>query len=154
MGKLVETREPSQQLTIASYTTYYASGIDDFEACVSNSSYPGYPECAGSQSVDPDGFPIGPSADAGASWLYDTPVGIRKFLKYITTVLFPSVPDIMVSEFGFAEPGESGLSSLSTILWDLRRADYFQSYLDNILASIVYDGKDEMIRYCERPKLT
>lgn len=27
-----------------------------------------------------------------------------------------------------------------TILWDLRRADYYQSYLDNILAAIHYDG--------------
>jgi len=32
----------------------------------------------------------------------------------------------MVSEFGFAEPGEAQLGSLNTILWDLRRADYFQ----------------------------
>jgi beta-glucosidase/6-phospho-beta-glucosidase/beta-galactosidase len=25
-------------------------------------------------------------------------------------------------------------------LWDLRRADYYQGFLDNILASIKYDG--------------
>lgn len=115
------------KLTDDRYTTFYASGIDDLEACVRNSSHTGYPECAGSQSTDPDGFPIGPSADEGASWLYNTPIGIRKYLKHITTVLFPSVPDIMVSEFGFAEPGESQLLSLNTILWDLRRADYFQA---------------------------
>lgn len=107
---------------------------------MSNSSYPGYPECAGSVSTAPDGFPIGPSGDNGVSWLYDTPTGIRRFLKHITTVLFPSVPDIMVSEFGFAEPFEGQQTSLNTILWDLRRADYYQSYLDNILASIYYDG--------------
>ncbi|THW17859.1 glycoside hydrolase [Aureobasidium pullulans] len=122
------------------YTSFYASGIDDLEACTSNSSYPGYPECAGSQSTAPDGFPIGPSADGGANWLYSAPVGLRRFLKKITTELFPSVPDVMVTEFGFAEPGEAALSSLNTILWDLRRADYYQSYLDNILASIHYDG--------------
>ena len=125
---------------IDGYTAYYAYGIPDLEACVSNSSYPGYPECAGSGNTDPDGFPIGPSSDPGASWLYSTPLGIRDFLKTITTVLFPSVPDIMVSEMGFAEPFEADLTSLTNILWDLRRADYFQSYLDNILASIVYDG--------------
>ena len=125
---------------IDGYTSYYTAALPDIDACTSNSSYAGYPECSLSQSTDPDGFPIGPASDAGASWLYDTPVGIRRFLKHITTVLFPSVPDIMVSEFGFAEPGEGALTSLNTILWDLRRADYYQSYLDNILASIVYDG--------------
>jgi beta-glucosidase/6-phospho-beta-glucosidase/beta-galactosidase len=60
---------------------------------------------------------------------------VRKFLNKITKELFPAVPDIQVTEFGFAE-----LSSLQTILWDLRRADYYQSYLDNILAAIVEDG--------------
>lgn len=124
---------------IDGYTSYFASGLPDFEACIGNSSYPGYPECAGSASTAPDGFPIGPASDAGASWLYDTPTGIRKFLKKITTELFPSVPDVQVTEFGFAEPFESQLTSLTTILWDLRRADYYQSYLDNILASIVID---------------
>lgn len=113
---------------IDGYTTYYAYGLNTskYAACLSNSSDPAFPECAGSGSVDPDGFPIGPASDAGASWLYDTPIGIRKFLKHIITTLFPRIPDIMVSEFGFAEPGEAGLDSLGTILWDLRRADYFQ----------------------------
>lgn len=122
------------------YTSYFAYGIEDFDACVSNSSAPGFPECAGSTQTAPDGFPVGPAADPGASWLYDTPEGVRKFLKTITKDLFPSVPDIQVTEFGFAEPFESELTSLQTILWDLRRADYYQSYLDNILAAIVYDG--------------
>jgi beta-glucosidase/6-phospho-beta-glucosidase/beta-galactosidase len=66
--------------------------------------------------------------------------GSTKFLNTITKDLFPSVSDIQVTEFGFAEPFESELTSLQTILWDLRRADYYQSYLDNILAAIVYDG--------------
>jgi WD repeat-containing protein 26 len=64
---------------------------------------------------------------------------MRRFLKVITTELFPSIPDIMVSEFGFAEPYEEQQSSLSNILWDLKRADYFQGFLDSILASIHYD---------------
>lgn len=122
------------------YTSYYASGIEDFDSCVSNSSDPGFPECAGSSQIAPDGFPVGPSSDPGASWLYDAPTGVRRFLNKITKDLFPAVPDIQVTEFGFAEPFESELTSLQTILWDLRRADYYQSYLDNILAAIVYDG--------------
>ncbi|KAK4613238.1 hypothetical protein CLAFUW4_09161 [Fulvia fulva] len=124
------------------YTSYYASAlpIDDLSECTSNSSYPGFPECAGFSPLASDGFPAGPSSDPGASWLQSTPVGIRRFMKLITTELFPSIPDIQVTEFGFAEPFESRLTSMSTILWDLRRANYMQSYLDNILASIVLDG--------------
>jgi beta-glucosidase/6-phospho-beta-glucosidase/beta-galactosidase len=72
-------------------------------------------------------------------WLTSTPTGIRKFLKHLTTVLFPSIPDIAVTEFGFAEPFEGQLSDKSAALWDLRRADYYQSYLDNILAAIHID---------------
>ena len=126
---------------IDGYTAYYAGEVDGgVEACVSNSSSPSFPECAGSASTAPDGFPIGPAADPGASWLYDTPVGIRRFLKTITTQLFPKVPDIVVSEFGFAEPFEGQFTQTQQILWDLRRADYYQGFLDNILASIVTDG--------------
>ncbi|KAI5364741.1 Putative glycoside hydrolase family 1, glycoside hydrolase superfamily, glycosyl hydrolase family 1 [Septoria linicola] len=124
---------------IDAYTSYYASGMEDLEACTSNSSFPGYPECAGSSPLASDGFPAGPSSDPGASWLQSTPTGIRRFLKTITEDLFPGIPDIQVTEFGFAEPFEAELTSLSTILWDLRRADYIQSYLDNVLASIVVD---------------
>ena len=125
---------------IDGYTAYYAAALPDVTLCTSNSSYPGYPECSLSVSTAPDNFPIGPASDPGASWLYSTPLGIRRFLTHITRVLFPSVPDIVVSEFGFAEPFEGMDSSLNTILWDLRRADYLQSYLDNILAAIVFDG--------------
>lgn len=122
------------------YTSYFAHGIEDFDDCISNSSAPGFPECAGAEHIAPDGFPVGPSSDPGADWLYDTPTGVRKFLGKITKDLFPRVPDIQVTEFGFAEPFESELTSLQTILWDLRRSDYYQGYLDNILAAIVYDG--------------
>lgn len=109
------------------------------EACVKNSSNPNFPECAGNSSSAPDGFPIGPPVDPALSWLFNTPLRMRRFLKVITTELFPSIPDIMVSEFGFAEPYEEQQSSLSNILWDLKRADYFQGFLDSILASIHYD---------------
>lgn len=125
---------------IDGYTSYTAYAVDNYDACVSNSSAPGYPECAGSVALATDGFPLGPSADPYVSWLADIPGGIRKFLSFITKDYFPAVPDIMVTEFGFAEPFESKFTSLETILWDLRRADYYQSYLDNILASIHYDS--------------
>lgn len=122
------------------YTSYYAAAIDDADACTSNSSHPSYPECAGSQPIAPGGFAVGPAADSGVSWLWSAPQGVRRFLSKITKELFPSVPEIVVTEFGFAEPGEGSLDSLSAIQWDLRRADYYQGYLDNILAARVYDG--------------
>ncbi|KAF2467902.1 WD repeat-containing protein 26 [Lindgomyces ingoldianus] len=125
---------------IDGYSSFTAFEVDGgIEACVSNRSHPGFPDCAGSASTASNGFPLGPAADPAMSWLYDTPTGIRKFLKHLTTVLFPSIPDIVVTEFGFAEPFEAQLSNMNQILWDLRRADYFQSYLDSILASIHYD---------------
>ncbi|ORY62552.1 putative beta-glucosidase 34 [Pseudomassariella vexata] len=123
------------------YTSYTAYEIDGGSAaCAANQSNPAWPECAGSVSLEGNGFPIGPAGDQGVSWLYDTPTGVRRFLSKITKELFPSVPDIVVTEFGFAEPFEGELDSLQTILWDLRRADYYQSYLDNILAAIYNDG--------------
>jgi beta-glucosidase len=68
-------------------------------------------------------------------WLYTAPAGLGKYLKHIATVLFPSIPSIVVSEFGTAEPFESSHSSLTPALWDLRRADYFQAYLDEIFVA-------------------
>ncbi|CAI6298223.1 unnamed protein product [Periconia digitata] len=122
------------------YSSFSAYEIDGgVEACASNRSAPGYPECAGSNSLSPEGFPIGPAADPTMDWFYSAPSGVRKFLKHITTVLFPSVPDIVVSEFGFSEPFEGQWEKLGPALWDLRRADYYQNYLDNILLSIHED---------------
>jgi hypothetical protein len=65
---------------------------------------------------------MGPSSDPGASWLKNTPYGLRKYLSHITKVLFPRVPDIVVSEFGFAEPFESQIKDVGDVVWDLRRA--------------------------------
>jgi beta-glucosidase/6-phospho-beta-glucosidase/beta-galactosidase len=73
------------------------------------------------------------------SWLYSAPSGVRRFLKHITSVLFPTIPDIVVTEFGFSEPFEAQWDSITPALWDLRRADYFQQYLDNILLAIHVD---------------
>lgn len=127
---------------IDGYTGYLATEVSGgAEACRRNTSNSNFPECAGSTSVGADGFPLGPSGDNDVSWLYSTPGAIRKFLNVITRELYPTIPDIVVSEFGFAEPFEGHQNSLSTILWDLRRADYYQSFLDNILAAKVSDGK-------------
>ncbi|KAF2204435.1 putative beta-glucosidase 34 [Delitschia confertaspora ATCC 74209] len=128
---------------IDGYTSFSAFEVSGgLEACVSNRTNPNFPDCAGSVSVAPNGFPVGPSADPGVNWLYDAPTGIRGYLNHLTKVLFPSIPDIVVTEMGFAEPFEGEMaerSGLQSALWDLRRADYFQNYLDNILAAIVYD---------------
>ncbi|KAF3009691.1 hypothetical protein E8E13_008551 [Curvularia kusanoi] len=123
------------------YSSYLAHELPGgLDACVSNRSHPSFPECAGSVSVTRDSFPIGPAADPAMSWLYSAPAGVRRFLKHITTELFPSVPDIVVAEFGFAEPFEARWQSVAPALWDLRRADCLQSYLDNILLAIHVDG--------------
>lgn len=125
---------------IDAYSSFTAYGISGgLQACVSNRSHSGYPECAGSNSLSPIGFPLGPAADPTMDWLYSAPSGIRKYLKHITTVLFPSIPDIIVSEFGFSEPFEGQWTKLAPALWDLRRSDYFQNYLDQILLSITED---------------
>lgn len=122
----------------SSFLAFEVSG--GLEACTSNRSHPSFPDCAGSASISPGGFPIGPAADPQMSWFYSAPSGVRRFLKHITQVLFPSIPSIVVSEFGFAEPFESQWDSLNPILWDIRRSDYFQQYLDNILLAIHVDG--------------
>ncbi|CAZ79232.1 unnamed protein product [Tuber melanosporum] len=126
---------------IDAYTAFYAGALQrgSLKDCTSNSSYPGYPECAATSSSDPNGFGIGPGADLGAGWLKSTPGGIRKFLKAITQDLFPSVGEIMVSEFGFSEPFESSFTNIQDALWDLRRADYLQGFMDNILMAIHHD---------------
>ncbi|EMC91873.1 glycoside hydrolase family 1 protein [Baudoinia panamericana UAMH 10762] len=123
------------------YTANYAAAPPNgIAACAANRSDPNFPECSITSPLQPDGFPEGPNADAGASWLWSTPQAIRPFLSFITKDYFPTVPSIVVSEFGFADPCEASFNSPSQILWDLRRADYIQSYLDNILAARVLDG--------------
>ncbi|EPE27929.1 (Trans)glycosidase [Glarea lozoyensis ATCC 20868] len=125
---------------IDAYTGYLATAVSGGSAaCAANSSHPAFPECASSSSLAADGFPLGPSADNEMSWLYSTPVGIRRFLNVITKDLFPTVPDIVVSEFGFAEPFEGQQTKLENILWDLRRSDYYQGFLDNILLAKTVD---------------
>ena len=63
---------------IDGYTSFYASALPDIASCLSNISHPNFPECAGSESAAPDGFPVGPASDPGASWLFSAPV-VRAF---------------------------------------------------------------------------
>jgi hypothetical protein len=139
---LTRKPEPAFDMLLANtsrYTSFTATAVSGgLEACASNRSAPDFPECANSASIAPNSFPIGPAADSSVSWLYSAPSGVRRFLKHLT-VLFPTIPDIVVTEFGFAEPFESKRATKNEILWDLRRADYIQSYLDNILAAIHHD---------------
>ncbi|KAK0253419.1 hypothetical protein B0A54_06506 [Friedmanniomyces endolithicus] len=111
-------------------------------ACAANASDPNYPTCAVTATTYADGFPIGPNSDPGATWLWSTPGGIRPYLSFIANKYFPKVASkgIVVSEFGFSDPYESSFDTLAQILWDLRRADYMQGYLDNILAARALDG--------------
>ncbi|KAF2154670.1 glycoside hydrolase family 1 protein [Myriangium duriaei CBS 260.36] len=125
---------------IDGYTSYFVSAGGDFEACTKDRSHSGFPECGNPLPINRNGFPEGPAGDSGSIWLYSAPNGIRSFLNTIKKQLFPTVPSILVSEFGFSEPFESDFSPSTLALWDLRRADYYQSYLDNILAARVYDG--------------
>jgi len=125
---------------IDAYTAFYVSELTGgVEACAGNRTHPSFPECANQTATAPDGFGIGPAADLGANWLKNTPIGVRKFLTHITKVLFPKVKDIMVTEFGFAEPFESDYTNVQDATWDLRRSDYIQGFLDNILLAITED---------------
>jgi hypothetical protein len=109
---------------IDAYTSYTATGSENAD-CYTDATDPGWPECAPSSQKSSNGFPMGPSSDPGASWLKNTPYGIRMYLSHITKVLFPKIPDIVVSEFGFAEPFESQIKDVGDVLWDLRRAVRF-----------------------------
>lgn len=126
---------------IDAYTSYFVSAIEGgVEACASNPKAGGWPTCTNTISTEGrTNFPLGPSGDPGGNFV-SAPIGIRRFLSALTKKVFLSIKDIMVSEFGFAEPFEGMQTDVSNILWDLRRADYYQSYLDNILAAKTYDN--------------
>ncbi|KAJ9626236.1 hypothetical protein H2203_003868 [Taxawa tesnikishii (nom. ined.)] len=128
---------------IDGYTTDIIGALpgNTTSSCVSNSSDPSYPTCIRQSQVTASGWDIGPAADPGASWLKSVPVGIRQFLNYLqNTYTGPKGKDIVLSEFGFAEPFESDFTSYPDQLFDQRRQDYFQGYLNNLLAAKVEDG--------------
>lgn len=111
------------------------------DACATNASHPSWPECTVSNRVGPSGYRLAPAADPRTEWLVSAgPHGVRRFLGVLTKELFPAVGEVQVTEFGFAEPFESAWATAHEATWDLRRADYFQGYLDGILAAVVEDG--------------
>lgn len=115
-------------------------GID---ACVANASDGRWPECFDSSRlrVGAGGkYRVGPAADPGAEWLVSAGIGVRRFLGTLATRLFPTAPAFQLTEFGFAEPFESLWTTVGEATWDVRRADYFQAYLDGVLAAVVEDG--------------
>lgn len=73
-------------------------------------------------------------------WLINGPIGVRQFLSVITKKLFPTVNEIQITEFGFSEPFESRWLDIDEATWDMRRADYFQGYMDGVLAAVLEDG--------------
>lgn len=150
LGDILPTFTDDEKAMIRGSMDFYAidpySGLVAYglpggvQACVDDATNPAWPICAGASWYAPNGFPLGPAADPGsASWLRSVPPAIRGILNDIKK-LFPSVPNIVVSEFGFVEPNEGELTDITQVLWDLRRSDYLQAYLDNILAARVIDG--------------
>ncbi len=67
----------------------------------------------------------------------------------ITKELFAIILDIVVPEFSFVEPFGREQTGLPAILWDLRRANYYQGYLDNILTSLA-----ARVEHCKFPLST
>jgi beta-glucosidase/6-phospho-beta-glucosidase/beta-galactosidase len=75
--------------------------------------------------------------------MLDSPLttGLRTFLNYLQkTYTGPKGKDIVLSEFGFAEPGENNFTTLADALYDQLRVDYFAGYLNNLLFAKVQDG--------------
>lgn len=109
-------------------------------ACAADPAHPDWPDCVVTSRAGPGGFHLAPASDPRTDWLVSAPVGVRRFLGTITKELFPAVPEIQITEFGFAEPFEDRWEKVSQATWDLRRMDYFQGYLDAVLAAVVEDG--------------
>ncbi|KAI4724411.1 glycoside hydrolase [Aureobasidium sp. EXF-10728] len=127
---------------IDGYTTDVIAALPEgVAACASNSSDPNYPTCVTQSQVTASGWDVGFAADLGASWLKSDPTGLRTFLNYLQkTYTGPKGKDIVLSEFGFAEPGENNFTTLQDALYDQLRVDYFAGYLNNLLAAKVEDN--------------
>jgi beta-glucosidase/6-phospho-beta-glucosidase/beta-galactosidase len=127
---------------IDGYTTDVISAPPNgISACAANTSDPNYPSCIVQKQITASGWDIGFAADTGASWLKSVPSGLRTFLNYLqTTYTGPAGTDIVLSEFGFADPGENASLTLADAVYDQPRVDYFASYLNALLAARVEDG--------------
>lgn len=86
-------------------------------------------------SAEDGGWIIGPSADALAPWLHKATDWLPAFLHYIQDTWKPA-GGIAITEFGFAEPGESKKAILQDILYDPIRVSYYHDYTRAILAAM------------------
>jgi len=127
---------------IDGYTTDVISAPQNgIAACAANSSDPNFPTCVKQSQVTASGWDVGFAADLGASWLKSDASGLRNFLNYLQkTYTGPKGKDIVLSEFGFAEPFENNFTTLQDALYDQLRVDYFASYLNALLEAKVVDG--------------
>ncbi|KAK5137436.1 hypothetical protein LTR08_009015 [Meristemomyces frigidus] len=127
---------------IDGYTTdIIAAPPGGIATCAANSSDPNYPTCIMQSQVTASGWDVGFAADPGASWLKSVPSGLRTFLNYLqTTYTGPRGKDIVLSEFGFAEPFENNFTALPDATYDRLREDYFAGYLNSLLEALVEDG--------------
>ena len=129
---------------IDGYTTDVIGAVPEgVDACQSNSSDPNWPSCILQSQTTASGWDVG--FDAGnantASWLKSVPSGLRQLLNYLqTTYTGPKGKDIVLTEFGFAEPFEDNFTALADRRFDQLRIDYFTSYLNALLAARVDDG--------------
>ncbi|KAG5253041.1 beta-glucosidase [Salix suchowensis] len=113
------------------YTTYYAQNVED-----ANYKTIGLMEDARvTWPGERNGIPIGPQA--GSSWLYICPEGIRHLLNYIKDAY--QNPTIYITENGVDDVNSS---SLEEALNDHVREQYYKDIFDNVLESINDRGVD------------
>ncbi|GAD91866.1 hypothetical protein PVAR5_0448 [Paecilomyces variotii No. 5] len=145
------TAKQSQQLlgscdffALDGYTTDVIGAVPNgVESCQSNSSDPNWPTCVLQSQTTADGWDIG--FDAGnvnnAGWLKSVPSGLRTFLNYLQrTYTGPKGKDIVLTEFGFAEPWQDNFTALADRRFDQLRVDYFTGYLNALLEARAEDG--------------
>ncbi|KAB5520202.1 hypothetical protein DKX38_024521 [Salix brachista] len=113
------------------YTTYYAQNVED-----ANYKNIGFMEDARvNWPGERNGIPIGPQA--GSSWLYICPEGIRHLLNYIKDAY--DNPTIYITENGVDDVSSS---SLEEALNDHVREQYYKDIFHNVLESINDHGVD------------
>ena len=87
------------------------------------------------------GWDAGFAADTSTSWLKSVPSGRRTFVNYLqTTYTSPRAKAIVLSEFGFADPGSNVSLMLTDAVSNQVRVDYFAGYLNALLEAGMEDG--------------
>ncbi|KYG40848.1 glycoside hydrolase family 1 protein [Acidomyces richmondensis BFW] len=126
------------------YTTSVIGAIPgNISSCATNSSHPYWPSCIMESQTTASGWLVGYAAGNShhASWLKAVPSGLRMILNYLQkTYVGPAHKDIMLTESGFAESFEENFTTLADRRWDIQRVNYFDAYLNNLLAARVDDG--------------